>query len=97
MDAIIAQNDNLAAILMKELLAEGIRIPQDFGLIGFDNLMIGQCLPVPLSSLYYDRKELSDSVLKILLDKINGNIEPVQINCQMKFIPRESTSKKSSI
>ena len=96
-DAIIAQNDNLAAILMKELLAEGIRIPQDFGLIGFDNLMIGQCLPVPLSSLYYDRKELSDSVLKILLDKINGNIEPVQINCQMKFIPRESTSKKSSI
>ncbi|MBO4633119.1 MAG: LacI family DNA-binding transcriptional regulator [Lentisphaeria bacterium] len=92
-DAVIAKNDNLAAILMKELLTRGIRIPQDFGLIGFDNRLIGKCLPVTLSSLYYDKKELADSVLKILLDKIAGKTDPVRVICKMNFIPRESTDK----
>ncbi len=96
-DSVIAQNDNLAAILMKELLASGIRIPRDFGLIGFDNRLIGECLPVTLSSLFYDRKELADAVLKILMDKISGNTDPVRIICRMKFVPRESTDKNSII
>jgi DNA-binding LacI/PurR family transcriptional regulator len=96
-DSVIAHDDNLAVILMRTFAAGGIRIPQDFGLIGFDNLRIDECLPVTLSSLYFDRKELSGSVLKILLDKIAGKTEPVRIVCNMKFIPRESTSKKISI
>ncbi len=96
-DSVIAHDDNLAVILMRTFAAGGIRIPQDFGLIGFDNLRIDECLPVTLSSLYFDRKELSGSVLKILLDKIAGKTEPVRIVCKMKFIPRESTRKKTSI
>lgn len=96
-DSIIAQNDNLAAILMKELRAAGIRIPQDIGLIGCDNLLIGQCLPVTLTSLYYDKKLLAESALKILLDKIAGKTEPVQFSFPMNLIIRESTGKKSRL
>ena len=95
-DSVIAQNDNLAAVLMKALLDEGVRIPQDFGLIGFDNLPVGECLPVTLSSLYYDKKELADSVLKVLREKIAGVPEPVRLNCEMKFVSRESTDKNAS-
>jgi len=96
-DAVIAQNDNLAAVLMKQLLSAGIRIPQDFGLIGWDNLLIGECLPVTLTSLYYDEKEVADSVLKILLDKIAGNPEPVRAEFPMKLVIRESSSRSLKI
>ena len=92
-DAIIAHNDDLAALLLKALLAEKVRVPQDFGVIGFDNLPLGEYLPVTLSTLYYDKKELADSVLKILQDRIAGKSAPVRLSCQVKFIPRESSRK----
>ena len=93
-DSIIAVNDNLAILMMRALLAQGIRIPQDFGLVGFNNLPIDESLPITLSSLYYDRKELAESAFRILLDKIAGKTEPVRTLCEMKFAPRESSSKK---
>ena len=94
-DSVIAQNDNLAAILMKELLAAGIRIPQDIGLIGWDNLLIGQCLPVTLTSLYYDKKQLAGSALQLLTDKIEGKTDPVQLSFPLNLIIRQSTSKNT--
>ena len=93
-DSVIAQDDKLALVLMRVLLSEGIRIPHDFGVIGFDNLSIDECLPITLSSLYYDKKELADSVLKILLDRIAGETAPARVVCKMKFAPRESTDRK---
>lgn len=92
-DAVIAENDNLAAILMKELLAAGIRIPQDFGLVGWDNLLIGQCLPVKLTTLYYDRKEIAENTLCMLLDRINGNTASSCGPFELNLIVRESSQK----
>ena len=78
---------------MKELLAAGIRIPQDIGLIGWDNLLIGQCLPVTLTTLYFDKKKLAESTLQILLDKIDGKTDPVRIIYPLNLIVRESTRR----
>ncbi|MBQ7207934.1 MAG: LacI family DNA-binding transcriptional regulator [Lentisphaeria bacterium] len=96
-DAVIAQNDNLAAVLMKQLLSAGIRIPQDFGLIGWDNLLIGECLPVTLTSLYCDEKKVASSILKILLEKIAGDPEPVRVEFPMELVIRESSSRDLKI
>lgn len=93
-DSVIAQYDRLAILLMRALLAQGIRIPQDFGLVGFNNLPVDECLPITLSSLYFDRKELAESVFRILLDKISGKTGPVRTICKMKFAPRESSGKR---
>jgi len=93
-DSAIVENDILAALLMKSLLARSIRIPRDFGLIGFDNLPIGECLPVNLSSLYYDKKALACTALDILLKKIDGNADPVRMLLPMKLISRESSGKR---
>ena len=93
-DSVIAQNDGLAILLMRALLSRGIRIPQDFGLVGFDDLPVDACLPITLSSLYYDQKEMAEAALGILMDKIAGKTEPVRIICRMKLVSRESSRKK---
>ena len=92
-DSVIAQNDNLAAILMRQLLTEGIRIPDDFGLVGWDNLLIAECLPVSLTSLGCDWKNVAENVLKTLMKRMEGDRSTVKIRIPMSLIPRESTKK----
>ncbi len=92
-DAVIAQNDIFAAALMSQLLAEGIRVPRNFGIIGWDNLLYDELFPVPLTSVAPDVKEIAASVLKILMDKIAGKTDPVQIEIPLKLMVRESSMK----
>ena len=60
-------------------------------LVGCDNLPFGMCYPVKLTTLNYDRKKLAHTTFKIMLDKINGNANPVRENISMELIVREST------
>lgn len=92
-DAVIAQNDIFAAALMNQLLPEGIRIPQDFGIIGWDNLLYDDLFPVPLTSVASDAGEIAEAAIKILMDKIAGNATPVQVKIPLKLILRESSMK----
>ena len=96
-DSAIAVNDLLAVILMNQLFHEGIRIPQDFGVVGCDNLPIGACYPVKLTTLHYDRMMIARSVLQSLLNKIAGNTDPVRMIFPMELIVHESTDKKFNI
>ena len=92
-DSVIAENDNLAAILMKQLLSAGIRIPEDLGLIGWDNLLIGECLPVSLTTLYYDQAEIAQAALQMILNRIEGRGTDDKIRFECKMIIRESSNK----
>ena len=94
-DSAIAVNDLLAVILMNQLSLAGVRIPQDFGVVGCDNLPIGACYPVKLTTLHYDRKDIARNVLAILQDKISGKSSPVRMNIPVELIVRESTNKNS--
>ncbi|MBQ6473047.1 MAG: LacI family DNA-binding transcriptional regulator [Victivallales bacterium] len=92
-DAVIAENDNIAAILMKQLLSAGFRIPEDLGVIGWDNLLIGECLPVTLTTLYYDQSEIAATALRMLLDRIEGHVTEAQVCFKCKMIVRESSNR----
>ena len=93
-DSVIAVNDLTAVILMNQLLSEGIRIPQDFGVVGCDDLPIGAYYPVKLTTLGYDREKMARSAMDILIRKIAGNTGPVRMNFPMELIVRESTNRK---
>ncbi|MBE6371600.1 MAG: LacI family transcriptional regulator [Lentisphaerae bacterium] len=92
-DSVIAVNDLTAVILMNQLLSEGIRIPQDFGVVGCDDLPIGAYYPVKLTTLGYDREKMARSAMDILIRKIAGNTGPVRMNFPMELIVRESTNR----
>ena len=93
-DSAITMSDLSAVILMNQLMAKKVRIPQDFGVIGSDDRPVGMCFPVKLTTLHFDRGKLASAALKLLLDKIAGKTEPVRITLPMKLIVRESTKKK---
>ena len=92
-DSVIALNDLTALVLMNQLLAENIRIPQEFGVVGCDDLAIGLCHPVKLTTLHYDRKAIAESALKMLLDKIAGKPDIIRMDHPVTLISRASTAK----
>lgn len=94
-DSFISMNDYFASLLMKELLKCGVRIGQDVGLIGWDNLFIGECTPVTLTTFYYDRSELAKEILSMLFSRIRREEDDfIQKKCfKLKMIVRESTQK----
>ena len=94
-DAVIAQNDIFAAALMSQLQAKGISIPREFGIIGWDNLPYDELFPVPLTSVASDAGEIAGAVMKILMDKIAGNTDPVQVKIPLKLMIRESSMKNN--
>ena len=94
-DCVIAQNDYMAALLMKELLQCGKKIPQEVGVIGWDNLFIGECTAVTLTTFHYDRKELAECAVQKLLSRIRGEEECGKICLKLKMTVRESTQRNS--
>ncbi|CAM5681301.1 LacI family transcriptional regulator OS=Streptomyces alboniger OX=132473 GN=CP975_32130 PE=4 SV=1 [Streptomyces alboniger] len=54
LDAVFAYNDEYAMLLMRALLDEGVRIPEDAALIGADDLMLGRLLRPRLSTVHIE-------------------------------------------
>lgn len=93
-DSVIAQTDVLAVTLINQLIRSGKRVPEDFGVIGCDNLPLGETYPVKLSTLCYDRKGIADSALEALLERINGNSAPCRKELPVNLIIRDSSVRK---
>ena len=54
LDAVFAYNDEYAVLLMRALLDEGVRIPEDAALVGADDLMLGRLVRPRLSTVHIE-------------------------------------------
>ncbi len=69
-EAIICANDITAARLMQVLFAQGLRVPEDVGVVGFDDVKYAQWLGVPLTTMQQPCRELGTVALSTLLERI---------------------------
>jgi LacI family transcriptional regulator len=93
-DGIICGNDQIARGVTESLRDSGVRVPQDVGVIGFDNwdVMVEASRP-PLSSVDMSLNEVGRVAAARLLEATSsGTVTPgiERINCHV--VPRESTS-----
>lgn len=54
--AVICYNDEIAFLLIQELLSMGKRVPEDVAVVSFDNSYYSQICPVPITSLRHREK-----------------------------------------
>jgi LacI family purine nucleotide synthesis repressor len=87
--ALIIPGDHVAAGLMIEARKQGIRIPEDLALIGFDNQPIGRLLG--LTTIDNKLFEMGASAFQIIYGQINGESElPVHRKLDYQLIERSS-------
>lgn len=93
--AIIAHNDNYAISIMNALSKEGLKVPDDVSIIGFDDLPIAEQVQPKLSTV---RQNISLSVhyaMTILNGLINGNVKQQHYTVSPELIIRESVKNKN--
>ncbi|MBN2618704.1 MAG: substrate-binding domain-containing protein [Spirochaetales bacterium] len=88
-DAIICASDEMAWSMKKSLEDKGYLIPNDYSLLGFDDLSESAFQKPPLSTIHQDLFSQSYKAGELLIDIISGkNINNLEI--ESKIIIRES-------
>jgi LacI family transcriptional regulator len=72
--AIFVAADNSAIELMDRLKRRGYRIPEDFSIIGFDNLPISQYVTPRLATISQDIKQKAQFALEVLFQHLKKSI-----------------------
>jgi len=87
-DSVVCGNDRVAFMVYQILLARGVRIPQDVGVLGYDNMVgIGDLFLPPLSTVQLPHYEIGRlSALHI----INGDRHRETVRVESPWLQRES-------
>ncbi len=89
-DAFICANDEMALGLMETLQENGVQVPGDVIVTGYDNLDSAQLSCPRLSSVYCDYRKVNYRAMEALIDMIDGNSVPPVIRCEYEFIASSS-------
>ncbi len=92
--AIVCSNDLTALGVMHAAFANGLRIPDDLSLIGFDDISISRHLLPPLTTVHLSRTELASVAIESLRDRIEGRLRPSRQGGPIvtKLVVRQSTA-----
>ena len=70
--AIFAYNDMMAFGAMRAIKEKGLRIPEDIGLVGYDDISFSSLISPALTTIRLKKQELGAESVKLLLSRING-------------------------
>lgn len=90
--AVVAGNDWTAIGVLRELQAQGRRVPEDVAVIGFDDIPEVQITNPPLSTVRQHTDELGAAAARLLLNRMDGKaVEPAVHYIPTTFVPRDSS------
>lgn len=95
-DGIFVANDSCAISCMKALMQEGVTIPKDIAVVGFNNDPICRIVEPNLSTVDYPGYEMGEVAVRNLIHRMEGlydNIITNTITLRSELIVRESSLK----
>ena len=89
-DAVVCFNDSAALVAMRQCLNEGLRIPEDIAVVGFDDIGGASVAHPPLSTVRVDKESLGVKGVALLLG--TSADEPQELTLPVELVVRDSTS-----
>jgi phosphoserine phosphatase RsbU/P len=89
-DAVVAANDRMAAGAQVELLARGIRVPEDVAVCGFDDVEDARFASVPISSVRQPWRAQARLAVDLIQAELAGRRVPAPAKVPAEFVPRRS-------
>ena len=90
---IVCHNDLAAIGAMAAIRQAGLSVPDDFSVIGFDNIEDGEYLPVPLTTVDQPAEEIGRHLVRLLLARLDdpARAETTQVRMTARLVRRKST------
>lgn len=89
--AVICENDIVAIQLMRRLKKNKLRIPDDFSIIGFDNIQAAHYVEPPLTTIAQNFKQIGTLSALALLKWIESGEKPQDHKVPVTLVKRKST------
>ena len=74
-DAVIAGSDEVAAGMVIEGLANGIRIPEDIAILGVDDQPLASCIQIPLTTIRQPIAQEGEYAAKEMIRQLRDGAE----------------------
>ena len=88
---VVASNDTLALAAVKYAKEEGLKIPEDLSIIGYNNSMLTQCCIPELTSIDNTLEVLCEHLIKTLMEVFNGKEMPKKSVFSGELVKRSTT------
>jgi DNA-binding LacI/PurR family transcriptional regulator len=90
--AFFCHDDNMALGAREAILQEGLKIPEDIALMGFDNIDTASLTGIDLTTIINNTSEMGEMGTGILIDKIEGATHDMvsKIVLEAKLVIRKS-------
>jgi LacI family transcriptional regulator len=92
--AAVCANDLMALGLLQEMVRHGVRVPEDFAIVGYDDIDFAAAAAVPLSSVRKPRHDLGRRAAELLLDEAR---DPAHRHEQLVFEPQLVVRESSMV
>ncbi len=92
--AIFAQNDRMAIGAIRALHEQGLRVPEDVSIVGFDDMPLAAYFDPPLTTIRQDMQAIGREAARLLLQAFEGSQCATQILIPPQLVIRKSTTHR---
>lgn len=87
-------NDDIAWGCLKGLCEVGIKVPEEFSVVGFDNMNFAEKLTPPLTTVNQPKFQIGEKAAEILISRIEKRIKSIRelVSLPVELIIRKSTT-----
>jgi DNA-binding LacI/PurR family transcriptional regulator len=97
LDGLFVASDTMAVAALRELQSAGRRVPDDVGVVGFDDQPIAETTVPPLSSVRHPIEAMSHEMVSLLLHSIESRDHtPRQVTFSTELVIRESSGRRTA-
>jgi LacI family transcriptional regulator len=94
--AIVAGSDYMALGILRALTEQGLRVPEDVSLVGFDDIDFCQYVSPPLTTVRLDRAAMGRGAVQRLVSMVETTEETTPLIVPTRLIVRKSTGPAPS-